>query len=86
MPTNAHYKAVVKKITDVIPEFIEEIRLSHVLRTIEKVGHFANIDVNGTFVLHGEKGAKVTSWNLEKDNLEDQYPKIWEALDKMLSV
>lgn len=60
------------------------IHLSYVLRTIKKIGYFANIDVNGTLVIH-KKTAKAISWDLEKDFLEEQDPSVWEAFDKMLS-
>lgn len=65
--------------------------LSHLLRTIEKIKSYIGVSSNGMFrVIDGDlyrddKGNSVT-WNLTKDDLAQQDPSVWEALDKMLSV
>lgn len=66
------------------------ILLSHVLRTILNQGrYFKLLPIMGEKSLVGidmDDRQRSCRWNLKKNDLTDQEPNVWKALDKMLSV
>lgn len=69
------------------------IRLSHIIRTIEMSDRYEyNKDFEIREVVFGgasyenREDLRGPHWNLLKDDLAEQSPSVWEALDKMLSV
>lgn len=73
---------------DEITEIIgHTIRLSHILRTINSGPKSCYVHAGGEIVVHHVmwEDPVLCDWNLTKDDLAQQDPSVWEALDKMLT-
>jgi len=59
------------------------IRLANVIRAVDKAGIYFAMSSDGVMQDDKKHEAK---WDLVKDDLAQQDPSVWEALDKMLNV